>query len=592
MRRFHATNSSRVYLNQCSHSMIKNTTRLHFLLATKTQPVVATIFTASMSSKKRSQPHDAHPSDHSAIYNEDLKHPTPKRAKEIDANAPFEQLKELLSEQETTHSVRNVLHWFRSKDLRQQDNRALHAASQKAKEAKGSLITMYLFSPKDLEWHGTSPARSDFILQSLHLLQKQLQDKNIPMPIVVAEERAQKTDKVMQFIKDNDISHVFANFEYEIDEIRRDIKIARHINDEQDVSFDLFHDQTVLEPGLLKTGAGTPMKVFTPYHKAWLAETKKDPSHLDLSPPPEPNDKKNLDKNLFDTKLPTLPKNKDFSNDEERKRIRDLWPAGHEAAVKRLKHFLSTKITDYADHRSEPARDPSSRLSAYISAGIISVREALAHAKAANSNKHFDAGNAGTASWTRELCFREFYRQVLVAIPHNAMNLPQNLKFDNVTWQDDEAGWEKWCNGATGVPWVDAGMRQLNTEAYMHNRLRMNTASFLTANLLIDYRRGERYFATHLIDWDLSNNTQGWEPSYTVFNPIAQAEKCDKQGDFIRKWVPELKHLQGKDIFDPYGRLAKAEFEKLGYPKPHVDFAESKKRATERFKQGLHDADI
>lgn len=120
----------------------------------------------------------------------------------------------------------------------------------------------------------------------------------------------------------------------------------------------------------------------------------------------------------------------------------------------------------------------------------------------------------------------------------------------------------------------------------------MNTASYLTANLLIDYRRGERYFATHLIDWDLSNNTQGWEPSYTVFNPISQAEKCDKNGDYIRKWVPELKDLKGKDIFDPYGRLSKDEFKKLGYPEPHVDFSESKQRAVQRFKKDLAEADI
>lgn len=550
------------------------------------------IFAASMS--KRSQPHDAHPSDHSAIYHEDLKHPSVKRAKEIDENSPFEQLKEILAEQKTDHSVRNVLHWFRSKDVRADDNRALHAASQKAKEGDGSLITMYLHSPKDLEWHGTSPARSDFLLESLSLLQKQLHQKNIPMAIVTAEERAEKSDKVLQFIKDNDISHVFGNFEYEVDEIRRDIKVAHRIQDEKDVSFELLHDQTVLEPGLLRTGAGTPMKVFTPYHKAWLVETKKNPEHLDLVAPPEPNDKSAEEKlkKLFDSKLPSLPENKDFINDEERKRIRGLWPAGHSAGMDRLEHFLNEKVSSYATHRSEPARDPSSRLSAYISAGVISVREALAAAKKHNKNKHFDAGDSGIASWVREIVFREFYRQILVAIPHNAMNLPQNLKFDNVHWEEDEEGWEKWCQGKTGVPWVDAGMRQLNTEAYMHNRLRMNTASYLTANLLIDYRRGERYFATHLIDWDLSNNTQGWEPSYTVFNPIAQAEKCDKEGEYIRKWVPELKDLKGKDIFDPYGRLSNEEFKKLGYPEPHVDFAKSKKRATERFKKDLAEAEV
>lgn len=179
------------------------------------------------------------------------------------------------------------------------------------------------------------------------------------------------------------------------------------------------------------------------------------------------------------------------------------------------------------------------------------------------------------------------------------MNLPQNLKFDNVKWEDDEEGWKKWCEGRLGVPLVDAGMRQLNHEAYMHNRARMNTSSYLSANLLLDYRRGERYFAEHLIDWDLCNNTNGWEvshastpdpstrqigktssalerltdliatqPSYTVFNPVSQAEKNDPDGDYIRRWVPELKDVKGKAVFAPYERLSKKEFDKLGYPKP------------------------
>lgn len=171
------------------------------------------------------------------------------------------------------------------------------------------------------------------------------------------------------------------------------------------------------------------------------------------------------------------------------------------------------------------------------------------------------------------------------------MNLPQNLKFDNVHWERDEEGWKKWCRGTTGVPFVDAGMRQLNAEAWMHNRARMNVSSYLTCNLLIDYRMGERYFAEHLVDWDMSNNTQGWEPSYTVFNPVNQAEKNDKDGDYIRKWVPELKNVKGKAVFAPHERLGKAEFEKLGYPRPHVDFRESKERAIARFKRDLADAD-
>jgi deoxyribodipyrimidine photo-lyase len=139
-----------------------------------------------------------------------------------------------------------------------------------------------------------------------------------------------------------------------------------------------------------------------------------------------------------------------------------------------------------------------------------------------------------------------------------------------VQWEDDEEGYRRWEEGTLGVPFVDAGMRQIKHKAYMHNRLRMNVSSYLYCNL-IDYRRGERYFAETLIDWDLSNNTQGWESSYTVFNPVSQAEKNYPEGEYIRKWVPELKDVKGKAVFDPYNRLSKEAFERLGYPKPYID---------------------
>ncbi|EME85974.1 uncharacterized protein MYCFIDRAFT_39565 [Pseudocercospora fijiensis CIRAD86] len=528
----------------------------------------------------------------SASGDEYLKHPTTKRAKEIDTDPPYEKLVELLESTSSKSKPNNVLHWFRSKDLRMQDNKALHAASKKANEGTGSLVALYLHSPGDLECHGTSPARSDLILQSLQLLKDDLTRKNIPLGIVTAEERGQKTDLIEDFVTEHGISHVYANFEYEVDELRRDIKVAKHLQ-HQSVGFELFHDQTIMVPGELTGSGGGPMKVFTPYHKAWLSETKSDPSLLDLVGEPEANDKKTIAewKEIADMKVPELPENKQFASKQEQQRIRKLWPAGHEAGMERLRKFLQKKVKSYAAHRSEPAGDPSSRLSAYISAGIISIREILDEVKKANDGAHFDEGDGGIDSWVRELVFREFYRQMTVIKPHTNMNLPNNLKFDFVQWEDDGEGWQKWCEGKTGMPFIDAGMRQLNTEAYMHNRLRMNTASYLRANMLIDYRKGERYFAEHLIDWDLSNNTQGWEPSYTIFNPVIQAEKCDKEGDYIRKWVPELKDLKGKEVFDPYNRLSKEEFEKLGYPAPHVDFRESQQRAKERYKQGLADAD-
>lgn len=395
-----------------------------------------------------------------------LKHPPPKRAKEIDSAPPYEYLEELLESNNADVKVRNVLHWFRSKDIRQEDNTALHAASQKAKEGNTSLITMYLHSPKDLEWHGTSPARLDFIMQSLKMLKDDLAKKHIPLAILEAEERGQKKEKVMQFIKDHDISHVYANMEYEVDELRRDIGIAEQVQEANDLSFEVMHDQTAVTPGYLKGSNGGPIKVFTPYHKAWLQETKSDPSWFDTVPAPEGNDKSAAQafKSLFDSKVPELPESKPFASNDERDRLRKLWPAGHDAGIDRLSHFLDKKVKKYAEQRSQPAPDSSSRLSPYFASGIISVREVLSRTKKWNGNAHFDEGDVGVDSWVREIVFREFYRHMMIFTPHGSMNMPQNIKFDFVEWENDEEGWRKWYEGTTGVPWVDAGMRQLNHE--------------------------------------------------------------------------------------------------------------------------------
>lgn len=549
-----------------------------------------------MASKKHARS-DSQTKDEYIDVNSALKRPSTKRAKQIDSDTPFDKLCELINKTKVKNpKSMNVLHWFRSKDIRQEDNRGLHAASQKAKDGGGSLITMYLLSPKDMEWHGASSARSDFILESLRILKEQLQQKNIPLAIVIANERNEKIQKVMDFVKENDVSHIYANMEYEVDELRRDVHLAEALLDEENIALDILHDQTVVVPGTVTNASGGPRKVFTPYHRDWLEKVKSDPSLLHTVPPPEPNNQKSAEqfKQHFYTHIPNVPQSKQFSSQKEQDHIRKLWPPGNEAGMKRLAAFLGKKVSKYAEHRSEPAGDPSSRLSPYFSSGVISVREVLQKTKEANGGAHFDEGDPGIGSWVREIVFREFYRQVMVITPHISMNLPQNMKFDFVQWKEDEVGWKKWCEGKTGVPFIDAGMRQLNSEAYMHNRLRMNTSSYLRANLLIDYRKGERYFAEHLIDWDLSNNTLGWEPSYTFFNPVTQAEKYDRNGDYIRKWIPELKSLEGGRggaIFAPHERLTKEEFDKLDYPRPYVDFAESASRAKAAYKRGLADAD-
>jgi deoxyribodipyrimidine photo-lyase len=467
----------------------------------------------------------------------ELGHPSTKRAKQVDEDLPFDNLVQALDAQDEKKDVTKVAHWFRPKDLRIHDNTGLHHASQLAQSSKKPLVCIYLHCPAEESWHGTSPARMDFMIEGLKTMQKELKELNIPLVFLHSEKRSGHIPTIAKFLKDNEVSHVFANFEYEVDELRRDIGFLKEIGSEVQVS--IYHDQTVVEPGTMTTGAGKPMKVFTPYHRAWLDLVKQNPQLLDTQPPPAKNDASATKalKPLFNSEPPKPGEDKQFSSEEERKRIRKLWPAGHSAGSKRMDAFIQ-QIDNYAATRSNPAANSTSRMSAYFSAGMFSVREALSKVRKHNDNKSdFTEGGSkkGVYGWVREIVFRELYRQTLMTTPHTAMNLPQNLKFEFVNWEDDEEGWEKWYKGTTGVPFVDAGMRQLNHEAYMHNRLRMNVSSYLYCNLLIDYRRGERYFAETLIDWDLSNNTQGWEPSYTVFNPTSQAEKNDPDGDYIRK---------------------------------------------------------
>ncbi|KAI4154966.1 MAG: hypothetical protein LQ340_001314 [Diploschistes diacapsis] len=402
-----------------------------------------------------------------------MKEPNPRRmcfvirapsAKEIDFENPPEQLVSTSRQRKVEPKTRNVLYWFRSKDLRPEDNAALSMASHKAQEAKATLLTAYLFSPADMDWHGTSPARIDFILESLRLLQEQLHKMHIPLVPLVAEKRTQKGAKILKFVKEHDISHIYANFEYEIDELRRDIDLFGRLDKDdegKDIAFELYHDQTVMEPGKLTGGSGNPMKVFTPYHKVWLAEVGEHPDMLDGYDLPTANNESASSKykDLFSQSIPSLPASKQFASKDEQSRIRKLWPAGHTAALDRLEHFLKEKVREYAATRSNPAADSSSRLSAYFSSGVLNVREALRAAKKHNNGANFtESGDPGIAAWVREIVFREFYRQMLVLKPHNALNLPQNLKFDFVRWEDDEEGWQKWREGRTGVPFVDAGM--------------------------------------------------------------------------------------------------------------------------------------
>lgn len=500
---------------------------------------------------------------------------------------PFETLRAALQACEprnnrTEDKGKAVAHWFRSKDLRAEDNLGLHAAHEAAVQGQASLVTFFVVNSEELQSQDVGANRNALMVEGLKILQSQLRDRGIPLHLLVSRSTKETVEAVVKFMADADAVRLFANYEYEYDEVTRDIAVAE-ASKNGDFSFTLLHDQTVVEPGTICSAKSGPRKVFTPFWHDWIPVVSK--LDLELKPVPSQVQRTSLD-------VPDVDLDKLLSEGSDQ-HIIDLWPAGHDAGIAKLHEFVDKKIDGYGKNRSVPAKDCTSRLSPYFALGFISVRESLAAVRERKKAK-FGTSDSGVDSWVREIAFREFYRQMVAVVnPHVVMNLPTSLRLNDVETVDPESeegveSWKRWVDGRTGYPFVDAGMRQLQAEGYMHNRARMNVASYLKFNMLMDYRLGLAYFASKLVDWDCCNNTYGWDPSLTVFNPVIQGEKCDPGGQYIRKWVPELRSTIGKAIFDPYHRLSSKEFAKLGYPEPmeaQKDLGESKTRATDAYKQ-------
>jgi deoxyribodipyrimidine photo-lyase len=264
----------------------------------------------------------------------------------------------------------------------------------------------------------------------------------------------------------------------------------------------------------------------------------------------------------------------------------DLWPAGESNARKRLNHFIDEKLFFYDTHRDFPAMDGTSRLSPYLSAGMISARECFAAAMVANQNE-LDTGNPGAVMWMNELIWRDFYKDILIAVPRISMRKAFKEETEALSWRYDQKQLAAWKEGKTGFPIIDAAMRQLNTKGWMHNRLRMIVAMFFTKNLFFDWRIGEEYFIIRLIDGDLSANNGGWQwsastgtdaaPYFRIFNPIRQSERFDPKGKFIRQYCPELAELDNKEIHHPENLT--------NYPKQIVNLEVSRKQTIAAFKK-------
>ncbi len=421
-----------------------------------------------------------------------------------------------------------ALIWFR-RDLRAFDHAALHAALR----AHGTVHCAFVFDTEILEPLPRADRRVHFIWNSVGELQQALTALGGGLHVLHGRAR----EEVPRLAKRLGVAAVYASRDYEPRAIARDREVAERLA-ATGIAFHTRKDQVVFELDEVLSGAGTPYAVFTPYKNAWLK--KLDEFFLKSYP---------VDKHARHLARDGSP-------------IPSLKALGFEPAPMALpagasggKHLFADfrrRIADYAKKRDYPALKGPSYLSVHLRFGTVSIRELARFA--------WKSKGKGAATWLSELCWRDFYFAVLAARP-DVVDHAYKRAFDALRWDDDENLWQAWCEGRTGYPLVDAAMRQLNTTGYMHNRLRMVTASFLVKDLGIDWRRGERYFAEKLNDYDLAANNGGWQwaastgcdaqPWFRIFNPVTQSRKFDPQGAFIRKYVPELAHLDHREIHEP-----------------------------------------
>lgn len=469
--------------------------------------------------------------------------------------------------------------WFRC-DLRVHDNTALAAACK-----QGPVVALYLVSPGQWQEHDDAPAKVDFWLRNLAALREQLDALHIPLLVRTVERWAQAPQALAEVCRQHDVQAVHCNEEYGVNESRRDEDVRQHLG-KHGIEFDSHLDQLFFQPGSVLTKTGNYFQVFSQFRKVCYERFHQ--SIPALVPKPRAQ-------TALKIKSDALPHSVDgFARPP--KAIVDLWPAGEDEARRRLEHFCDGPIEDYLTERDLPAHPGTSQLSAYLAAGVVSVRQCL-HAALASNQGEFQSGNVGAVTWINELCWREFYKHILVGYPRVSMHRAFRQETEALRWRDAPADLQAWQEGRTGLPIVDAAMRQLVATGWMHNRLRMITAMFLTKNLLIDWRLGERFFMQHLIDGDLASNNGGWQwssstgtdasPYFRIFNPLSQSAKFDEQGVFIRHWVPELAQLNNKDVHDPnsVGDLFSGSGD---YPRAIVDLRKSRERALAAFRNLPH----
>ncbi|ESU20249.1 deoxyribodipyrimidine photolyase-class I [Flavobacterium enshiense DK69] len=426
-----------------------------------------------------------------------------------------------------------TIFWFR-RDLRLNDNAGLFHALNSSEE----VLPIFIFDENILSQLSKDDARITFIHNQLERIQSQL--KTIGKSLAVFHGTPENIFK--KLIAENKITAVFTNHDYEPYARKRDNELNLLFK-ENGIEFKTCKDHVIFEKSEVVKDDGNPYVVYTPYSKKWKENfRKKNLVH---------NPSENLLNNFKPHSYPFLT----------------LSDIGFSTSSIKVQPFdISDKlIENYEATRNFPAISGTSMLGVYLRFGVVSIREIIRK-----------AAEARNETFLNELIWREFFMQILWHFPHT-VNRSFKEKYDAIQWSNDEELFQKWCEGKTGYPFVDAGMRELNATGHMHNRVRMIVASFLCKHLLIDWRWGETYFAQKLLDYEQSSNVGNWQwaagsgvdaaPYFRIFNPSEQIKKFDKDFKYIKKWVPEL--------------------ETSNYPKPIVDHKEAREKCLLVYKEAL-----
>ncbi|GFD81437.1 deoxyribodipyrimidine photo-lyase [Tenacibaculum sp. KUL118] len=419
--------------------------------------------------------------------------------------------------------------WFR-RDLRLEDNKGLYEALQSGNK----VVPLFIFDEDILESLPKNDARVTFIYETLQNLDEELKKHQSSLVVKKGKPLAIWKKLTEEFI----IEAVYTNKDYEPYATKRDKEVEDFLVS-KGIIFNAFKDQVIFEENEVLKNDGTPYTVFTPYKNKWLQNFSEKKDTQDFT----------IDFANFYQFLSEFP---------------SLAFIGFEESTIKVKPYNLSSLDSYDEVRDFPSKDKTSYLSPYLRFGLVSTRKMIRFALKTNQ------------TFLSELIWREFFMQILYHFPKV---VTQNFKqkYDAVPWRNNEEEFKKWCEGKTGYPMVDAGMRELNETGYMHNRVRMITAGFLCKHLLIDWRWGEAYFAEKLLDYDLSANNGNWQwaagtgcdaaPYFRVFNPESQLKKFDKDLQYIRKWVKD--------------------FDELTYPQPMVEHKFARERAINTYKKAL-----